>query len=72
MLVEIKVIPRSSRNLIKDEGGRLKAYLTIAPEKGKANKVLVELLAGHFNVKKSCVRIVKGEHSHHKIIEITA
>ena len=71
ILIEVKVIPRSSRNLVKEENGRYKATLTIAPEKGKANKALIDLLADYFKVKKNRIRIVKGEHSPNKIIEIT-
>ncbi|RUM87332.1 MAG: hypothetical protein DSZ24_06440 [Thermodesulfatator sp.] len=40
------------------------------PEKGKANKQLVEVLAKHFGVKKSSVKILKGETSHNKVVEI--
>ncbi|HAJ57745.1 MAG TPA: hypothetical protein DCL35_08315 [Candidatus Omnitrophica bacterium] len=70
MLVDVKVIPKSSRNLIKQEAARLKAYLTVAPEKGKANQALIELIAEHYNVKKSQVRIVKGARSALKVVSI--
>jgi uncharacterized protein (TIGR00251 family) len=70
MLVDIKVIPKSSRNMIKVEAGRLKAYLTVAPEKGKANQALVELVAEYYKVKKHQVRIVKGERSALKVVSV--
>ena len=70
MLIEIKVIPKASRNLVKEEAGRLKVYLTAAPEKNKANKALIDILASHYNVKKNRIRIVKGEHSQNKLAEI--
>jgi len=69
-LIEIKVIPKASRNLVKEETGRLKVYLTAAPEKNKANKALIDILASYYNVKKSRIRIVKGEHSQNKLAEI--
>ena len=72
MRLEVKVIPKSSRNLVKEENGRIKVYLTQAPEKGKANKALIEELASYFNVKKHCVRIIQGEHSALKIVEIAS
>ncbi|MEK7849638.1 MAG: DUF167 domain-containing protein [Candidatus Omnitrophota bacterium] len=71
MLVSVKVIPKSSRSLIKEESGRLKAYVTAPPDKGKANKALIKLLAGYFKTKKNSIRIIKGEHSQCKTIEIT-
>ncbi|MBI5873788.1 MAG: DUF167 domain-containing protein [Candidatus Omnitrophica bacterium] len=70
MLVDIKVIPKSSRNMIKVEAGRLKVYLTVAPEKGKANQALVELVAEYYKVKKHQVRIVKGAHSALKVVSV--
>ena len=38
---------------------------------GEANKAVVKLLAKHFGVAKSCVRIISGATSKHKTIEIT-
>lgn len=37
---------------------------------GKANKRLLEIVADYFNVKKSAVRIIKGESSRNKVLEI--
>ena len=71
MRVEVKVIPKSSRSLVKEEEGRLKAYITAAPEKGKANKALIDLLASYFSVKKKDVRIIQGKHAPLKVVEIT-
>lgn len=48
----------------------LKIYLTAVPEKGKANKKLIEVLSETMNVSKGKINIVKGEKSHEKIIEI--
>ncbi|MEA1937147.1 MAG: DUF167 domain-containing protein [Patescibacteria group bacterium] len=48
----------------------LKIYLTAAPIQGKANKELIKLLAGKLSVSKSKIKIVKGEKSKEKIIEI--
>jgi len=48
----------------------LKAYLTVVPEKGKANKKLIEILSETMNISKSRISIIKGDKSHDKIIEI--
>ncbi|MDD5258458.1 MAG: DUF167 domain-containing protein [bacterium] len=68
--VNIRVIPRARKNLVKAEPGRLKVYLTAPPQDGKANKLLIEVLAEHFQVKKKQVLIVRGEKSQDKIVKI--
>jgi hypothetical protein len=37
---------------------------------GKANRALIELLARHFGIAKSTIKIVRGLHSRHKLIEV--
>lgn len=51
-------------------GESYKIYVTAPPEDGKANKKVIELLAEYFKVPKSQIRIVKGEISRNKIVEI--
>ncbi len=70
MLINIKAVPRSSRNFVKEENGLLKVYVNAPAQKGKANEAVVELIAGHFGVKKRQVSILKGELSPRKIISI--
>ena len=50
--------------------GSLKVKLTAAPEKGKANKQLVEVLAEHYQVSKSKIRVLKGAASKNKIVDV--
>ncbi|MFH1691577.1 MAG: DUF167 domain-containing protein [Candidatus Omnitrophota bacterium] len=70
MLITIKVIPKSSRNEIKEEDGLLKVYLTAVPQKGRANKALIDLLARYFNVSKGAIELLKGERSRHKTVKV--
>lgn len=70
MKIDVKVIPNARKERIVDEDGLLKVYVTAPALDGKANKALIELLAGHFDVKKGDVRIVKGEKSREKVVEI--
>ena len=70
MIREVKVTTKASQNIVKEENGRLKAYVTAAPEKGKANKALVGLLSAHFKVKKKDIRIIRGEHVQIKTVQI--
>jgi uncharacterized protein YggU (UPF0235/DUF167 family) len=44
--------------------------VTAAPEKGKANAAVVEVLAAALNLPKSALRIVSGETSPLKTVEV--
>ncbi len=67
----VKVIPRSSRNEIQMlMDGSLKVRLCAPPVDGAANNALREVLAKHFSVKRSQIRIVQGEKSRTKVVEI--
>lgn len=71
MKINVKVVPKSSIILVQSElNGSLKVKLTAPPEKGKANEQLVKVLAEHFNVSKSKIRIIKGLASKDKIVEV--
>jgi uncharacterized protein len=71
VILSVKVIPKASRNSVKEESGNFRVYLTKPAYDGLANEQLVSLLADHFKVKKYQVRIVKGDKSRNKIIEIS-
>jgi len=68
--------PKGGRDAIEgwssDAAGKalLKARVAAAPEDGKANSALVELIARTLGVKKSSVRIVSGASSRVKLIEV--
>ena len=68
--VKVRVIPNAKHNKVLDKDGQLKAYVTVPPTEAKANKASIELLAKYFEVKKSSLRIVKGEKSREKVVEI--
>lgn len=70
MLINVKVIPKASRNLVKEEKDSFKIYLTKPAYDGLANKQLVELLAEYLKIKKYQIDIIKGEKSRNKIIRI--
>lgn len=69
MKFEIKVIPHAHKEMIKKEGGVLKIYLCAPAVEGKANKVLMELLARHFEVRKQDIEIVRGLKSRNKTVQ---
>jgi uncharacterized protein len=68
MLINIKVKPNSSKSEF-DESNNL-AYLKSSPEKNKANIELIKLLAKHFKVSSSQIKIKKGLTSKQKTIEV--
>lgn len=47
-----------------------KVYVTAPPEDGKANKAVIEALAKHLGLRKSDLRLIKGQTSRTKQIEI--
>jgi len=71
MRIYIKVIPKSSQSRVeKLEDGTYKVWVTVVPEKGKANKEVIKLLAKYFQVSKSQVKIVGGQTTRIKMIDI--
>lgn len=71
MRIKVKVIPGAPKALIMViSSEELRVKVKSPPDKGKANRELIELLADHYGVAKSYVRIIRGETSRHKIIEI--
>ena len=67
--IEIHVQPKASRNRIVTDG-TIKIYVTAAPEKGRANKAVVEMIARRLGVPKRAVSIVSGERSRAKLLEV--
>ena len=70
MRYSIRVNPRAKQDKVVEEEGRLKVFLTALPLEGRANQALIETLAAYFRVKKKDVRIVRGERSRDKVVEI--
>ncbi len=68
----VKATPKASKNEVAGvlEDGSLKVKVTAAPEKGKANAAICNLLAREFGVPQRNVRVVRGETAHTKHIEI--
>lgn len=70
--IKIKLLPRSSINQIveTDETGEIKIKIKSPPVDGEANKELIKFLSKEWNIPKSHIKIIKGEKSKHKIIEV--
>ena len=71
MRIYLKASPRSSKNEVtKISEGEYKVKLTASPVDGQANKMLIEILAKHFKVAKSCISIVGGKSAKIKMVDI--
>jgi uncharacterized protein (TIGR00251 family) len=67
----VRVQPRASRDAVDGEWqGALKVRLTAPPVEGEANEALSEFLAGLLKIPKSAVRILSGERSRTKRLEL--
>jgi uncharacterized protein (TIGR00251 family) len=58
--------PRIEKDLLET----LHVYVNAPPLEGKANRAVIEALAEHFKVKKSCVLLLNGAKSKTKTFEI--
>jgi hypothetical protein len=71
MRYTVRVQPRSSQDrVVRNSDGSLKVYLRVPPAEGKANEALKEIIADEFGVSRSRVKILRGERSREKVIEI--
>lgn len=70
--IKIKLLPRSSVNQIMEtyENGEMKIKIKSPPVDGEANDELIRFLSKEWDIPKSNIKIIKGEKSKHKIIEI--
>ena len=67
-LLKVRARPGSRRNEIRGVvEGRLCVAVTSAPEKGKANKAIIALLASETRIKKSQLAILSGASSRDKL-----
>lgn len=71
MRIQVKVKPNAGRNEVKRlTEDSFEVKVSVAPEKGKANERVRELLAEFLGVAKSQVVLVRGESSRAKIFEV--
>jgi uncharacterized protein (TIGR00251 family) len=73
IVFNIKVVPGSSKTLVVGlYNGMIKVRLSAAPEKGKANQALIELLAEKFNIPKNSIAILSGLTSKIKQVSVVS
>lgn len=68
ILVNIKIVPNSSKNELVKESEFIKVKVTAQPIENKANKALIEFLSKFMKLPKTSIEIVKGETSKEKTV----
>ena len=70
MRIEVKVKPNSKTEEVSQEGGGFTVKVRQSPKEGQANQAVIRLLAQHFGVPQSQVKILSGFRTKNKIIEV--
>ncbi len=70
MKIALRVITNAKKREIKMEGSSLKIKLISSPREGKANQELVNFLSSIFGVKKSEIKIIRGEKERKKLLSL--
>ena len=71
MRIVVTVVPQARRPRVEALGnGGLRVAVTAPPREGRANAAVIATLAEHFRISRSNIRIVRGERSRKKVIEI--
>ena len=70
MKIQVKVKPNSRTEELGREGDSFIVKVKEPPKEGKANRAVIKLLAQHFGVPQSQVRILSGFRSRNKVVEV--
>lgn len=69
----VHVTPKSARDeVVGWRGSELSVRVTAAPESGKANSAVCIVIAKRLGVPKTSVRVIRGDISRHKVLEISS
>lgn len=72
MIIKVKITANSRKNeIVGWQSNVLKIKIAATPQKGKANKVLTSFLAKEWNIAKNNIKIVRGERSRLKVLDIS-
>jgi len=70
MKIQVKVKPNSKSEGVTQEEYNFIVEVKEPPKEGRANQAVTKLLAQHFGVPQSQVRILSGFKSKNKVVEI--
>ena len=70
-VIKFRIIPNATKTEIVDPyGDAIKIKISSPPLDGKANAELIKFLSKKLSVSKSSIRIISGESSRDKLVEI--
>ena len=71
MRISVRVIPRAKLNRVEVQpDGTVRVHTTTAPTDGKATNDVIKMLAEHYGVPKTSVKLIRGATSRDKVFEI--
>jgi len=71
VLISVKVLPGAPRNEVAGKiNNTWRVKIAAPPERGRANKELIEFLSQRLGLRKDCLDIVRGQTSHNKLVSI--
>lgn len=71
MIVKVRVIPRAKLNQVDVQSdGTVRVHTTTAPTDGKATMDVIKMLAQHYGVPKTSIKLIRGQTSRDKVFEI--
>lgn len=73
MLIKVKVFPQSKKQaLIQKSEDSFEVKVKSKPEGGRANEETKQILAEHFQISTSKIKLIRGGKSKNKIFEISS
>ena len=70
MRITVRVHPRASRARTEWDGSTLELWVTAPAVEGAANRAVLDAVAAWAGVRPSAVRVVSGERSRIKVVEL--
>lgn len=71
MKINVRVIPRAKINRVEVQSdGTLRVHTTTAPTDGKATADVIKMLAEHYGVPKTSIKLIRGATSRDKVFEL--
>lgn len=69
--IAVRVTPKARRNdVVVAEDGTIRIYVTAAPEDGKANAAVTQMLAKALGVAKSRLTLIRGATARDKVFRL--
>ena len=67
-IFNVRVTPHAKQNKVTENDGVLRVYTTVAPENGRANSAVIELLSEYWDMPKSKIKILRGLTGRDKVV----